>query len=116
MEVMFGARKFAKTRGFTGGLTAVLHRVARFIAAASCFCHTPQNTPNEVPPPIVGPIIETPLHGERIRFLKTVPETNGELVQYESWLAPGGSVADAHIHPRQEAQFSVISRTASFSV
>ncbi|TMC64394.1 MAG: cupin domain-containing protein [Chloroflexota bacterium] len=71
---------------------------------------------HEVTPPIVGPIIENPLHGERIRFLKTVPETNGELVQYESWLAPGGGVGDPHIHPIQESRFTVLSGTASFSI
>ena len=65
---------------------------------------------------IVGPIIENPLYGERIRFLKTVPETNGELVQYESGLKPGGTVGDAHIHPIQESRFTVISGTASFSI
>jgi mannose-6-phosphate isomerase-like protein (cupin superfamily) len=70
----------------------------------------------EVTPPIVGPIIENPLHGERIRFLKTVPETNGELVQYESWLAPGGSVGAPHTHPIQESRFTVVSGTASFSI
>ena len=67
-------------------------------------------------PPIVGPIIENPLHGERIRFLKTVPETNGELVQYESWLAPGGGVGLPHVHPVQESRFTVVSGTASFSI
>src|SRR3982074_3891870 len=111
MEVMFGARKFAKTRVLTGGLTAVLHRVARFIAPASCFCHTPQNTPNEVTPPIVGPIIENPLHGERIRFLQTAPETNSELVQYETWLAPGGSVGGPPVYPGPEARFPLTSGT-----
>ena len=70
----------------------------------------------EVTSPIVGPIIENPLHGERIRFLKTAPETNGELVQYESWLAPGGGVGDPHIHPIQESRFTVVSGTASFSI
>jgi quercetin dioxygenase-like cupin family protein len=69
-----------------------------------------------VTPPIVGPIIENPLYGERIRFLKTVPETNGELVQYESWLAPGGGVGDPHVHPLQESRFTVMSGTASFSI
>jgi quercetin dioxygenase-like cupin family protein len=69
-----------------------------------------------VTPPIVGPIIENPLHGERIRFLKTVPETNGELVQYETWLLPGGSVGVPHTHPVQESRFRVISGTASFSI
>lgn len=67
-------------------------------------------------PVIVGPIIENPLYGERIRFLKTVPETNGELVQYESWLAPGGRVGVPHFHPVQESHFTVVSGSASFSV
>ena len=66
----------------------------------------------EVTPPIAGPIIENPLHGERIRFLKTAPETDGALVQYESWLVPGGP----HLHPVQESQFTVVSGNASFSI
>src|SRR2546427_9992844 len=113
---MFGARKLAKTSVLTAELTAVSHRVPKFLAPAGRFWHTPQNTPCEVTPPIAGPIIENPLHGERIRFLKTAPETNGELVQYESWLAPGGSVGDPHIHPVQESRFTVISGTAPFSI
>ena len=80
------------------------------------FWHTPQNTRCEVTPPIAGPIIENPLHGERIRFLKTAPETNGALVQYESWLVPGGSVGVPHVHPIQESQFTVVSGNASFSI
>ena len=67
-------------------------------------------------PPIAGPIIENPLHGERIRFLKTAPETDGALVQYESWLVPGGSVGVPHLHPVQESQFTVVSGNASFSI
>jgi quercetin dioxygenase-like cupin family protein len=78
--------------------------------------YSAKHTDSEVTPPIVGPIIENPLHGERIRFLQTVPETNGELVQYESWLAPGGSVGLPHVHPIQESRFTVVSGTASFSI
>lgn len=63
-----------------------------------------------------GPIIENPLHGERIRFLKTVPETGGDLVRYESWIAPQGSVGVPHIHPVQESHFQVLSGRASFLV
>jgi len=37
-------------------------------------------------------------------------------VQYESWLAPGGGVGDAHVHPVQESRFKVVSGNASFSV
>ncbi len=67
-------------------------------------------------PAIVGPIIENPLHGERIRFLKTTPETNGELVQYESWLAPGSGVGPPHVHPVQESHFRVVAGRPSFSI
>jgi len=56
------------------------------------------------------------LFGERIRFLRTAPETRGELVQYESWMAPGGSVGIPHVHPRQESHFLVVSGKASFRV
>jgi mannose-6-phosphate isomerase-like protein (cupin superfamily) len=63
-----------------------------------------------------GPIIENPLHGERVRFLKTVPETDGELLQYESWLAPLGSVGVPHVHPVQESRFLLLSGRASFMV
>jgi mannose-6-phosphate isomerase-like protein (cupin superfamily) len=54
--------------------------------------------------------------GERIRFLRTAPETSGALVQYESWMAPGGSVGVPHLHPRQESHFLVVSGKASFHV
>lgn len=66
--------------------------------------------------PPISPIIENPLYGERVRFLKTAPETNGELVQYESWLAPGGSVGAPHVHPIQESHFKVVAGSASFSI
>jgi mannose-6-phosphate isomerase-like protein (cupin superfamily) len=70
----------------------------------------------EATPTIEGRIISNPLFGERIRFLKTAPETNGELVQYESWLAPGGTVGVAHVHPMQTSHFLVLSGRACFRV
>jgi len=70
----------------------------------------------EATPTIEGRVIANPLFGERIRFLKTVPETNGEFVQYESWMAPGGTVGSAHIHPIQESHFLVLAGRASFRV
>lgn len=45
-----------------------------------------------------------------------MPETKGELVQCESWMAPGGSVGIPHVHPRQESHFLVVSGKASFRV
>ncbi len=37
-------------------------------------------------------------------------------MQYESWLAPGGGVGPAHVHPLQSSHFTVVAGTASFSV
>src|SRR2546427_12401942 len=96
---MFGARKLAKTSVLTAELTAVSHRVPKFLAPAGRFWHTPQKTPCEGTPPIAGPVIENPLHGERIRVLKTAPETHGELVEYESWLGPPGRGGGPHNYP-----------------
>ena len=45
-----------------------------------------------------------------------MPETDGELVQYESWLAPRGSVGVPHLHPVQESRFQVLAGQASFLV
>ena len=49
-----------------------------------------------------GDMIENPVTGERILFRKTSHETNGEMVLVETWVQPGGTVAAAHVHPRQE--------------
>src|SRR5438132_13664656 len=113
---MLGARKVAKTRGFTVGLTGSIAQTGAIYCTTNRHLLYSAKHSHEVTPPIVGPIIENPLHGERIRFLRTAPETNGELVQYESWLAPGGSVGDPHVHPVQESRFTVLAGTASFSI
>jgi len=54
-----------------------------------------------------GDIIEHPITGERVTFLRTTAETGGEYVQAELAVAPGGFVSLAHIHPRQEERFTV---------
>lgn len=66
--------------------------------------------------PIENLVIENPLYRERVRFLKTAPETNGELVQYESWMAPGGSVGLPHLHPIQVSHFTIVSGRVRFRV
>lgn len=81
--------------------------------------HTAHNIDPNRPtdrPATTGPIIENPHFGERVRFLKTAPETGGQFVQYESWLAPRGSVGVPHLHPVQESRFRVVSGRASFLV
>jgi len=58
-----------------------------------------------------GDTIENPVTGERILFRKTSHETNGEFVLIEAWVRPGGNVAAAHVHPKQEERFEVLSGT-----
>ena len=63
-----------------------------------------------------GEVIENPVSGERYAFLKTAADTDGELLQFELSLRPGGRVPVDHIHTRQEERFEVISGTARVRV
>ncbi len=57
-----------------------------------------------------GDIIENPATGERITFLNTTQETNGELLRFEYVLPPGFTIAE-HVHPHQEERHEVLSGT-----
>jgi quercetin dioxygenase-like cupin family protein len=61
-----------------------------------------------------GQIIENPVSGERIEFLRTAGNTDGELLEFELTLAPDGRVPGAHVHPEQEESFHVIEGTMRF--
>jgi quercetin dioxygenase-like cupin family protein len=63
-----------------------------------------------------GDILENPVTGERMRFLKSASETGGELVQVELTLAPNGTVAAAHLHPSQTERFEIVEGTVGFKV
>ncbi len=54
-----------------------------------------------------GDVIEHPISGETMIFLRTPEETGGELLQIELIVIPGGRVAGEHIHPRQEERFYI---------
>jgi quercetin dioxygenase-like cupin family protein len=56
--------------------------------------------------------IENPVSGERVLWLKTAADTNGELLEWEHTLRPGAHVPRDHIHAQQEERFEVISGTA----
>jgi len=56
-----------------------------------------------------GDTLEHPVTGERIVFLKTARDTDGELLQLDFFMKPGGFVAAAHVHPHQEERFEVLS-------
>jgi quercetin dioxygenase-like cupin family protein len=57
-----------------------------------------------------GDIIENPVTGERIIFLETTQETNGELLRFEDVLPPGFFLPE-HFHPHQEERHEVLSGT-----
>ncbi|MEA2284462.1 MAG: hypothetical protein QOJ21_505 [Solirubrobacteraceae bacterium] len=61
-----------------------------------------------------GQTIENPVSGERITFIQTSADTDGELLEIELELAADGAVPGAHIHPEQEERFEVIEGTMSF--
>jgi quercetin dioxygenase-like cupin family protein len=63
-----------------------------------------------------GETIHNPVTGERITFLTTSADTNGEAVVIEVVVQPKGLVAAAHLHPSQSERFAVASGTLSLKV
>ena len=61
-----------------------------------------------------GDSIENQVTGERLVFIKTSAETNGELVVVEAFVKPTGFVASPHLHPYQEERFHVLRGTLGF--
>src|SRR3989440_6292680 len=56
-----------------------------------------------------GDTIQNPVTGERITFLATSADTDGEAVVIETVVQPDGCVAAAHVHPSQTERFAVVS-------
>ncbi|MFN8538409.1 MAG: cupin domain-containing protein [Thermomicrobiales bacterium] len=63
-----------------------------------------------------GQSIENPITGERVVFRKTAAETNGELLQFDLYVKPGGYVTVEHIHARQSERFDILSGTLDYRV
>ena len=61
-----------------------------------------------------GQIIHNPISGERIQFLRTAQDTDGELLEFELQLTPDGKVPGAHVHPEQEERFHVLEGEMTF--
>jgi quercetin dioxygenase-like cupin family protein len=61
-----------------------------------------------------GDTIENPVTGERLKFLRTSRETNGELVEIEVTVQPNGFVAAAHVHPGQDERFEIVEGEVEF--
>jgi quercetin dioxygenase-like cupin family protein len=61
-----------------------------------------------------GQIIQNPVSGESIEFIRTAADTDGELLEIELTLSPDGSVPGAHVHPEQEERFHVLEGKMKF--
>ena len=61
-----------------------------------------------------GQTIHNPVTGERITFLRTAADTDGELLELELELTADGRVPGAHVHPAQEERFHVLEGTMKF--
>jgi quercetin dioxygenase-like cupin family protein len=61
-----------------------------------------------------GDTIENPVTGERLKFIRTSRETNGELVEVEVTVQPNGFVAAAHVHPSQDERFEILEGEIEF--
>jgi len=63
-----------------------------------------------------GSVIENPVSGERIVIRATAAETDGALLAWELFLAPGGRVPSSHAHPGQEEVFTVVEGLLRFRI
>ena len=61
-----------------------------------------------------GQILENPVSGERFVFRKTAADTDGELLEFDLYLAPDGQVPGKHVHKQQEETFEVLAGTMRF--
>ena len=61
-----------------------------------------------------GQTLENPVSGEKITFIQTAADTDGELLEIELELSPDGAVPGAHIHPEQEERFEIVEGKMAF--
>ena len=63
-----------------------------------------------------GDVLQNPVTGERLRFVRTAADTNGEYVLVEVTVEPDGFVAAAHVHPYQTETFEILEGAVCFEV
>ena len=63
-----------------------------------------------------GQVIDNEVSGERIEFIKTAADTDGEYLEVELTLAPDGKVPGKHVHPKQEERFEILEGTMKFKM
>ena len=60
-----------------------------------------------------GDSVVNPVTGERLVFHRTSRDTGGEYCLFETFVEPGGFVAQAHVHPFQTETFKAVEGTLS---
>ena len=65
--------------------------------------------------PVSGQIIDSPPTRQRIEFLQTAADTDGELLRMRATIGPGGRVP-MHVHLDQEERFEILSGIGAFRV
>ena len=63
-----------------------------------------------------GDALENPATGERLVFRRKTAESGGAVLAFDYFLPAGGSVPLAHVHPRQEERFEILSGRARIRV
>jgi mannose-6-phosphate isomerase-like protein (cupin superfamily) len=63
-----------------------------------------------------GDVLEHPVTGEKITFLQTSKETNGEYALLDLRVKPHGFVAAPHVHPRLQETFEIRKGTFTFVI
>lgn len=63
-----------------------------------------------------GQIVENPVTRERLTFIRTAAESEGEVLELDLVLGPGGFVPAMHIHPLQEERFEVLPGNPCFRI
>jgi quercetin dioxygenase-like cupin family protein len=63
-----------------------------------------------------GDVIENPVTGQRLIFLVTSSESDGELFAAEGIFSPGGFAGVPHVHPQQDERFEVLAGDAAFDI
>ena len=63
-----------------------------------------------------GDEIVNPRTGQRMTFLKTSKDTNGQLLQIDCVSPPSGVKEPEHVHPLQENRFEIISGSLMLSM
>lgn len=61
-------------------------------------------------------IIEAPHRGERMVFLKTAAETNGDYLEFDHYFKPGCGYSPEHVHIDQDEVYEVVSGAATYQI